>query len=273
MLEKKQVRRAFSRRAGQYENEAGLQKEIACELVRRLFSSPAAGTLFSSSRGRILEVGIGTAYLSACLRRRPLLSPIFGCDLAFGMLEVAGRKGLPQLYLAAADAENLPYRDNSFNLLVSSLTYQWIERLEQAMAEAYRVLEPGGALFFASLGPATLRELRESFSCAHRQLKGSAPEYLQEFHSPAYLARVLRRSGLRRVELSSRLYCRNYPSARELLRTLRRIGAGNARSERPRGLFPPRLLERMEQIYRRRHPHPWGGISASYEIIWAEAFK
>jgi len=266
-IEKKRVQRAFSRCAQGYENNAQLQKEIAQELVARLLAQP-----LPSPPTQVLEVGVGTGYLARQLRRRMPFTQIFGCDLALGMLAVVGQKGLPGLHLNAADAENLPYRSACFELVISSLTYQWLNQLKQAIAEAYRVLKTNGQLCLATLGPASLQELRDSFGQAHLALKGNWPNYLQEFPSPRQWEELLQQAGFAQVSVSSQLRRKVYPSPNHLLRTLRGIGATNASRERPQGLASRGILRQMEQLYCQSYPHP-EGIWATYEIVWVRAVK
>jgi ubiquinone/menaquinone biosynthesis C-methylase UbiE len=48
------------------------------------------------------------------------------------------------VFLAVADASHLPFRDGCFDTMVSINTFEHIIRLEEALADCYRVLAPGG---------------------------------------------------------------------------------------------------------------------------------
>lgn len=97
--------------------------------------------LLAATRGayRVLELGVGTGRLL-----RQVEAPVrVGVDVAAGMLARARERGL---HLARADAGRLPFADRSFDAVVAgkgSLRYLDPER---ALAEAARVLVPGGAL-------------------------------------------------------------------------------------------------------------------------------
>lgn len=266
-LQKKRVQKSFSRCAQRYENNALLQKEIAQQLVERQRISSRA-----SIPAKILEAGVGTGYLSQLLRQQIPTAQIIAFDLAFGMLKVAQQKKIPHFHLMAADAEYLPYQDNCFDLVISSLTYQWIDRLKHALSEIHRILKPGAQLYIATLGPASLQELRNSFTQAYQMIKGNCPNYLQEFPAAEQINIFLNQTGFTNIIVESQLIRKFYPSPNLLLRTLQEIGASNASKKRPRGLASRKVLQHMEQFYRQTYSSP-EGIWASYEIICVQASR
>ncbi|NIV73292.1 MAG: methyltransferase domain-containing protein, partial [Gammaproteobacteria bacterium] len=72
--------------------------------------------------------------------------------------------------LVCGDAEAIPLADASVDLAVSSLMLPTCPRPERVLAELHRVLVPGGLLMLASLGPDTLRELRQSWMAVDRHV-------------------------------------------------------------------------------------------------------
>ena len=58
----------------------------------------------------------------------------------------ASLSGLGNVAFVSGDAERLPFADASFDLLLSNGVYNLVLRKRQALAEAYRVLRPGGRL-------------------------------------------------------------------------------------------------------------------------------
>lgn len=116
-----------------------------------LFSVPERdlGALGDVAGRDVVELGCGTAYVSAWLARsgaRPV-----GVDLTWAQLATAGRCqrdfGL-SFPLVQASADELPLRDDSFDLAVSEYGASlWCDP-ERWVAEAARVLRPGGRLVF-----------------------------------------------------------------------------------------------------------------------------
>jgi SAM-dependent methyltransferase len=103
------------------------------------------------TRGRILEIGCGTGGLLAAARRRGLA--IGGVDIAARWLVVA-RKRLVEATLHAtmtvASAECLPWADATFDAIVADSLLEHLDDPASALAEASRVLRPGGMMLLWS---------------------------------------------------------------------------------------------------------------------------
>jgi SAM-dependent methyltransferase len=101
--------------------------------------------------GRMLEVGAGTGYFTLNLLRQGIVDAASAIDISPGMLEVlattAAELGL-SVETAAADAEQLPFGDESFDLVLGHAVLHHLPDLPGAMAELARVLRPGGTLAF-----------------------------------------------------------------------------------------------------------------------------
>jgi ubiquinone/menaquinone biosynthesis C-methylase UbiE len=103
---------------------------------------------------RGLEIGAGTGYFSLNLLRAGVLGHAMCLDISPGMLETlrgnARRLGLSGLVeTTATDAEQLPFDDESFDLVFGHAVLHHLPDLDQAFREFKRVLKPGGTLFFA----------------------------------------------------------------------------------------------------------------------------
>jgi glycosyltransferase involved in cell wall biosynthesis/SAM-dependent methyltransferase len=94
---------------------------------------------------RILEIGCGGMALTAELFARGL-QPI-AIDLDETLLRNVSAKRLPEACLAAADAERLPFRDGSFDLVIHNQTLHHFPRRDRVLREIRRVLKPKGKLY------------------------------------------------------------------------------------------------------------------------------
>ena len=110
---------------------------------------PGVASRFESA----LEIGAGTGYFSLNMMRAGLIDELTCTDISSGMLEVlhanAQRLGLEQVSCVQSDAESLPFRDESFDLVLGHAVLHHLPDLDRAFSEFHRVLRPGGAILFA----------------------------------------------------------------------------------------------------------------------------
>jgi ubiquinone/menaquinone biosynthesis C-methylase UbiE len=102
--------------------------------------------------GSALELGCGTGFFLLNLKLAGVLDEGHVTDLSPGMVEVAKRNGAHlgfDLEGRVADAETLPYPDDSFDLVIGHAVLHHIPDLDQSMREVLRVLKPGGRFVFA----------------------------------------------------------------------------------------------------------------------------
>jgi ubiquinone/menaquinone biosynthesis C-methylase UbiE len=102
---------------------------------------------------RILDVGCGTGYLLGRLAARvPQAGALAGIDAAPAMIEVAkGAATDARLRFVVGTAERLPWPAASFDLAVSTTSFDHWADQRAGLAECARVLAPGGCLVLADL--------------------------------------------------------------------------------------------------------------------------
>src|SRR5688500_7014870 len=101
--------------------------------------------------GAALEIGAGTGYFGLNLLQLGTIGRATACDISPGMLATlaanAERLGL-ELETVVAEAERLPFDDESFDLVFGHAVLHHIPDLAAAMGEFHRVLRPGGVVAF-----------------------------------------------------------------------------------------------------------------------------
>ena len=141
---------------------------------------------------RVVDLGAGTGLLSLALA--PRVRELIAVDISERMLErlddAAIADGIHNIQIVAADLRRLPLEDESATLIVSNYAFHHLDDAgkELALAEARRILRPGGRLvicdmmFSLSLEPRDRRLIAEKVVALLRR-------------GPAGAVRVLRNAG------------------------------------------------------------------------------
>ena len=120
------------------------------------FVPPAAHRLVSATHvqegDHVLDVATGTGVTAIAARRTG--AKVVGLDLTPELLQVAQEEAnvadLQGITWKEGDAENLPFPDASFDVVLSSFGHMFAPRPDVVVAEMLRVLKPGGRLSFVT---------------------------------------------------------------------------------------------------------------------------
>ena len=104
--------------------------------------------LLSQASGRVLEIGAGTGRNLPYYRDDVELTLVEPGEPMLRRLERRLEEHPRQVELVRAPAEALPFEDGEFDVVVSTLVLCAVEDQATALAEARRVLKPGGTLLF-----------------------------------------------------------------------------------------------------------------------------
>ncbi len=250
--DKRQVAASFSRAAASYDSVAELQRDVGHFLLEQLSAGVAPADW--------LDIGCGTGYFTRALGERYGAAQGMALDIAEGMLQHARPLGGAKHFIAG-DAERLPLRDASRDLLFSSLAVQWCGDFSAVLSEAHRVLRPGGMLAFSSLCVGTLQELRDSWQAVDGHV------HVNRFRQFTDYQQLCAASGLRVLSLQVRPHVLHYPDVRSLTHELKALGAHNLNPGRPGGLTGrARILALIDAYERFRQPQ---GLPATYQVLYA----
>ena len=99
---------------------------------------------------RVLDVGCGTGMFAARLAARHPAQRVVGVDVSAGMLAEARRTtaAFPNVRFECAPATALPVADAAFDVVVTASALHYVRDPGAALAEARRVLRPGGRFVF-----------------------------------------------------------------------------------------------------------------------------
>ncbi|MDP4013189.1 MAG: class I SAM-dependent methyltransferase [Candidatus Nanopelagicales bacterium] len=136
--------------AASYDDKWGISYDERCiEYARRRFEQVAGRMDLPFARS--LEIGAGTGFFTLNLISAGIIDRAVVTDLSPGMVDVALRNGRAlgmRLDGRVADAEALPFDDDSFDLVCGHAVLHHIPDLDSALREVLRVLRPGGRFVF-----------------------------------------------------------------------------------------------------------------------------
>lgn len=249
------IRRAFSQAAIQYDLLTSLHKEIGRELIRKIIPI--------EENENILDVGMGTGWLTGKLAFYFPESKVIGLDFSTGMVDKA-KQQKEGFDIIQANACVLPFQENTFDLIASNLAYQWIGDLDRAFEQCYSCLKPGGTLTLTMFGHDTFRELFESLEHASngkRSFKRLAKE--------EQIKQALENAGFLEVETNYEIIKVHFPDMMSLMKWIKEIGANALEKE---SFIGKDLLKSANQYYNENFQDKFS-IYATFEVIWAQARK
>ncbi|WP_367154474.1 malonyl-ACP O-methyltransferase BioC [Methylomonas sp. HYX-M1] len=250
------IARSFAVAASRYDRLATLQREVGLELMRRY--------PLQAGPGNCLDLGCGTGFLTGRMLTGGGAEQLLALDIAMPMLQTArGKYPLGNAGYVCADAQRLPFADNSFQQIYSNLALQWVGDLAATFSELRRVITPSGRLVFATFGQDTLRELKAAWA------RVDAGRHVNSFPSAVQTEALLAGAGFERVSVQSVLYRSRYPGVDVLMHELKGLGANQIKQAPIRTITTKARLNAMIEHYQALMTEP--GIVASYEILFAAA--
>lgn len=260
MLDKRKIATSFSRASSTYDKVAVVQQAVLKEHLDRLVYA-------AIEPGQILDAGSGTGEGSLYLAKLYKKSDVYALDIASGMLH-KHKKKLPRfrnhIKLICADLETLPFADRTMDMIFSNLAMQWCDDVNQLFSEFRRIMRVGGLLTVTSVGPDTLKELREAWAKMGVQVP------VHQFLDMHDVGDALISNGFAEPVLDVDRYTLTYPDVRSILKDLQMLGSTYASSLRSRGLMSRSTLKKLEQAYEEQRVE--GKLILTYEIVYAQAW-
>ena len=252
------IRRAFSASAVRYYVLTGLHKEIGRELLAQIAEYEGGGP--------ILDVGIGTGWFTGRLKNCFPDARVVGIDFAEGMVEAA-RNREKDFGIVQADARRMPFQENTFDMIVSNLAYQWVGDLPEAFADCHAVLKKEGELRLTMFGYGTFQELFEALERTRDAAKGGVA--LTRLAGRGQVVDALTKAGFRDVNVKEECIKAHFPDMPALVKWIKDIGANALVGD----VFIGRdWLNRADAYYRRAFADQWG-VRATFEVVWVKAAK
>ena len=157
---------------------------------------------------RVLDLASGTGEPAISLAARVGSDGhVTAMDLSSDLLQIASERAqqgkLTNFSTQQADAQELPFSDQSFDLVTSRFGVMFFQDCEQALREVHRVLKPGARACFLTWGPLEQPYWSSTIGVVVNHVGGSAivpgsPDRFK-FAQPGSLSSVMRKAGLANV--------------------------------------------------------------------------
>ncbi len=152
-IDKQDIASRFRRSTESYEANATVQKQIVQHLAELL-------VVYVPQASRTLEIGCGTGLLSEKIGRIWRDNHLYINDLVGEMCDkTLSRCHLPATRVIRGDIEQVVLSE-TFDLIVSASTFQWLANPLATFAKLAAQLLPGGWLVFSTFGKDNFKELR-----------------------------------------------------------------------------------------------------------------
>lgn len=261
------VAAAFHHKAGGYDQHVLVQKRVVAQL---------AGSVelhLNRMPEHILDVGTGTGALLERLHVRYPDARLTGVDIAHNMCLQTQLKLGTSCAVVNGDAEHLPFKTGTFDLVVSASALQWVNNLTAALHEMQRVVAPGGVISLAFFCDGTLGELHHCFrDSVNRCITGIGQRMsrLHHFRTVDDVTSIVKEMGFEQCVVTVETEVDWYDDVHSLLRSIKNIGAGAVTGGSGNGLGWRGILHETSRLYVERYGQD-GRIPATYKVLYLHA--
>lgn len=214
-----------------------------------------------------LDLGAKTGIIEKILRNRGGIEYLVQMEICEDLLSQAGGVKI------IGDEENIPFADNSFDLVISSGSLHSVNDLVGTLIQVRKILKPSGLFLAAFFGGETLSEMRSSFEKAEIECKGGISPRILPFINIQTAGSLLQRAGFVLPVVDSDFVNVSYEHPLKLMRELRGMGEANCLNDSIKNFTPCSLVMSAVYNYFQDFSDDEGRINAGFEIITVTGWK
>ncbi|XP_018540373.1 arginine-hydroxylase NDUFAF5, mitochondrial [Lates calcarifer] len=217
-----------------------------------------------------LDIGGGKSHIAEHLSK-DVVERLFLTDISESTLKQRRQTEIPT-HCILADEEFLPFKENTFDLVMSSLSLHWINDLPGALRQIHQVLKPDGVFIGAMVGGETLYELRCSLQLAETEREGGFSPHVSPYTAVTDLGNLLGQAGFNMLTVDIDDVQVHYPGIIEVMTDLQGMGESNCAWNRRSMLHRDTILA-AAAIYKEMYGNEDGSVPATFEILYMIGWK
>jgi len=219
-----------------------------------------------------VDVGSGRGWVTRHLTDHSV-GRVVAIDLSEGMLSKAPESEVEEERLVMdIDGADLPFADNSVDVVTSCLSLHWVNNLPRLFREINRVLKPDGVFLGAMFGGDTLMELRVSLQLAELEREGGFSPHVSPLVEVRDLGSLLNRNKFSMITIDTDDLKVRYPTIFQLMRDLKGMAENNAAHNRKLHLHRESLFA-ANAIYADLFANDDGSLPATFQIYYWIGWK
>lgn len=172
-----------------------------------------------------------------------------------------------------SDDEWLPFKKESFDLIVSNLNFHYINQIPQFLIEVKELLKPGGILIASFFGEENLSELAQVLHVSENELYNGVSPRMPPTIDVKTAASLLSKAGFENPISDFSKIEVDYSDPMSLFKDLKVMGQGNILEKRSRKFFTRGFLKHICDNYRKLHSSEDGKVLATFEVVTITGWK
>lgn len=218
----------------------------------------------------LVDLGCGRGYVSKLLLK-DTVKTIYQCEYSEKMLSQSEMSPEVPTYRMVVDEEFLPFKNDSLDIVVSSLSLHWVNDLPGCFKQVFNALKKDGVFLGCLFGGDTLFELRVALQLAELEREGGFAAHISPFATVQDLGNLLNRAGFSMLTLDIDEMVITYPTMYELMYDLKGMAENNCSWSRKAHLHRDTMLA-ASAIYKEMYGNDQG-VPATYQVIYFIGWK
>lgn len=206
MINKRLIHERFAKNLKNYNDNAKIQKRMA----ERLMTS-----VRNHSPKKILEIGCGTGFLTKLLSENLCFESFVALDIVEDCEDYIHNINSNIKFTSADIEEFLKDNNETFDLIISNASLQWVENFETVVNSLKKILNPNGELIISTFGTENFKEIYHVIGKSLKyfsvnELQAMFPQsfidqeiHIMAFNTPKDVLKHLKSTGVNSIEQTS----------------------------------------------------------------------